>query len=129
MPKIKCDVKNCTYNYDTKCTRKNIDVESMQALIKDETYCESFVPKSNMTMNYEFASFDSKITPSSDVYCNVVNCVYEKNQKCYADHINIKNSNIQCKYDTEFASEFNAEKKEADVCKDTKCNTFEPVEY
>ena len=81
MPKIKCDVKNCTYNYDTKCTRKNIDVESMQALIKDETYCESFVPKSNMTMNYEFASFDSKITPSSDVYCNVVNCVYEKNQK------------------------------------------------
>ena len=63
MPKIKCDVKNCTYNYETKCTRRNIDVESMQALIKDETYCESFVPKSTMTMNYEFASFDGKTKP------------------------------------------------------------------
>lgn len=129
MPKIKCDVKNCTYNYETKCTRKNIDVESMQALVKDETYCESFVPKSNMTMNYEFASFDGKTKPSTDVYCNVVNCVYEKNQKCCADHINIQNSNIKCKYDTEFSKELGAQKQSADVCKDTKCNTFEPVEY
>ena len=129
MPKIKCDVKNCTYNYETKCTRRNIDVESMQALIKDETYCESFVPKSTMTMNYEFASFDGKTKPSTDVYCNVVNCVYEKNQRCYADHINIQNSNIKCKYDVEFSKELGSNKESADVCKDTKCNTIEPIEY
>ena len=110
MPKIKCDVKNCTYNYETKCTRRNIDVESMQALIKDETYCESFVPKSTMTMNYEFASFDGKTKPSVDVYCNVVNCVYEKNQKCYADRVEILADN----------NDLNK--------RSTHCQTFEPID-
>ena len=129
MPKIKCFVKKCTYNNDQKCTRKNIDVESTDSVVKDETYCESFVPLSEMTMNYEFASFDGKKTDNVDVYCNAINCVYEKNQRCYADHIQIRNSNIKFKYDTEFSTDIDeVEKENPKVCKDTKCATFEPIE-
>ena len=130
MPKIICDIDNCTYNMDRKCTRRNIDVESTKAECKDETFCESFLPRSTMTMNYEFAAFDGKKDGEIDVYCNVVSCVYEKNQKCYADRIHIKKSNVKCKYDAEFAKDFvQNEKDESHVCKDTKCDTYEPSEY
>ena len=129
MPKIKCWVKKCTYNNKETCTKRNIDVESSDSLIKDETYCESFVPQNESNLKYEFASFDNDINRNVDVYCNAVNCVYEKNQRCYADHIQIRNSNIKYKYDTEFASDIDeVEKENPKVCKDTKCSTFEPVE-
>lgn len=128
MPKIICDVKECTYNYEKKCTRRNIDVEGVTSTHKCQTYCESFVPKSDMTMNYEFASFDGKKDGDSDVYCDAVCCVYEKGQKCYADRINIGNSNVKAKYDNELGQDFDRKeysKKEAEICKDTQCNTFE----
>lgn len=128
MPKIKCDVGECTYNYERQCTRKNIDVEGVTSTKKCQTYCESFLPKSDMTMNYEFASFDGKVHGISDVYCDAVCCVYEKGQKCYADQIYIKNSNVKAKYNSEFGNDFNAEDikpKAATVCKDTECDTFE----
>ena len=129
MPKIKCLVKKCTFNNKELCTRKNIDVESCDSLIKDETYCDSFVPKDESTAFYEFSTLDTRTDRNIDVYCNAVNCVYEKNQRCYADHIQIRNSNIKYKYDTEFASDIDeVEKENPKVCKDTKCSTFEPVE-
>lgn len=125
MPKITCSVHECTYNYDRNCTKRNIDVGGVTSRNKCQTFCESFVPKSDMTMNYEFASFDSKPNGETDIYCDAVNCVYEKGQRCHADKVKVQNSNSKMKY--EFASEFNPDikPKKAEVCKDTECDTFE----
>lgn len=125
MPKITCNVKECTYNYDCTCTRKNIDVGGVCSRNKCQTFCESFVPKSDMTMNYEFASFNANKNKELDIYCDAVKCVYEHNQKCNADHVCMRNSNAKMKY--EMASEFTTsiKPKKAEVSKDTECATFE----
>ena len=46
----------------------------------------------------------------TEIYCDAVNCVYEKNQKCFADRVEILNDG---KTDKEHY---------------THCQTFEPID-
>ena len=93
MPKLKCDVKECKYNYETMCSKIAIDVDGIDSKNKYDTKCSSFVCRSNDDLNYEFAKFENKPTPTTQVYCDVIKCVFERGQKCYADRIVIKHLN------------------------------------
>ena len=116
MPKLKCKVEQCMYNYDWLCSKNYIDVDGPGARNKTDTCCKSYEPKSSDNMNYEFATLGG-ITPNimTEVYCDAVNCVFEKGQRCYADRIEIKNVSGKL--------EENVDKSlSSDV---TNCQTFE----
>lgn len=91
MPKIKCEVSQCKYNNDSSCLKNTIDIDGIDSKCKSDTYCSSFEYKEKSSFNYEFATLGKKESPKTEVYCDVVQCVFEKGQKCYADKIEIKN--------------------------------------
>lgn len=92
MPKLKCQVEQCAYNYDWLCAKNYIDVDGKEAKCKKETFCNSY-ECSNGNNHVEFATFDGSPSIVTEVYCDVTNCVFEKGQRCYADKIEIKNIN------------------------------------
>ena len=86
MTRLDCNVVSCSYNENRLCKRENITVGGKEAHKPSETVCESFCPRGTNTMT----NLDSK-GPSAEtnIACNVVTCMYNKNQKCAADHIQI----------------------------------------
>lgn len=119
MPKLSCDVKNCTYNYNRLCTRGAIDVEGPTSRRKKETSCLSFVSRDIETFNYEIARFGLDEDGKTEIYCDAIYCVYEKGSKCHADHVNIATINERKRNDLS---------KEANEPLDTMCRTFESQE-
>ena len=119
MPKLKCQVEQCVYNYDWLCAKNYIDVDGPTAKCKSDTLCRSYICKDASSDKYEFATLDGKLPNIiTEVYCDATNCVFEKGQRCYADRIEIKNINGKLKVQTEDA-------KHQDV---TSCQTFECVD-
>lgn len=115
MPKLKCVVNECCYHYHNCCTKNYIDVDGNAAHKKEDTCCNSFQYVNPEDLNYEIANFDLDKEINTEVYCDVTNCVFEKNQKCYADKIEIKSHKLQ---------------KEANHSSSiTNCTTFEPIEH
>lgn len=110
MPKLKCKVENCAYNYDWLCMKNAIDVDGPSSKCKDQTCCKSFCSKNDLNVDTEFATFDKAPSIHTEVYCDAVNCVYEKNQRCYADRIEILKD----------------EHSKSD--RSTHCQTFEPMD-
>lgn len=116
MPKLKCKVEQCIYNYDWLCGKNYIDVDGPDAKAKKETRCSSYQCRSADNSNYEFAVMGG-LNPSivTEVYCDATNCVFEKGQRCYADRIEIKNVNGELKLGV----------KEGTSREVTNCQTFE----
>lgn len=110
MPKLKCKAENCAYNYDWLCRKNTIDVDGPSSKCKNQTCCKSFCDKSDNSLDTEFATFDRMPSIHTEIYCDAVNCVYEKNQKCFADLVEILNDG---KTDKEHY---------------THCQTFEPID-
>ena len=91
MPKLKCDVKQCKYNCDSLCSKQHIDVDGINSKSKKDTQCSSFEYCNPSDYNYEFSTLEQKPTEQTEVYCDVIQCVFERGQKCYADKVVIKN--------------------------------------
>jgi hypothetical protein len=88
MSKLKCSVKHCLYNQNNLCGRNAISIDGYNSYSKSETCCESYSPISTHNFLYEISSLDVK--PETTIYCDAVNCVFQKDAKCHADHIEIK---------------------------------------
>lgn len=93
MPKLKCEVGQCAHNYNNCCLKKAIDIDGVESKCKSDTSCLSYEYRGESRLNYEFATFDEPTDNATEVYCDVIQCVFEKGQKCYADRIVIKNVN------------------------------------
>lgn len=91
MPKLKCEVFQCKYNQDSCCLKETIDIDGINSKSKSETRCMSFKYKEPNSYNYEFSLLEKTPNQKTEVYCDVVQCVFERGQKCYADKIVIKN--------------------------------------
>ena len=115
MPKLKCSVEQCAFNQNSLCRKSNIDIDGPLSKTKKETSCKNYIYKDVDTLNYEFAKFDETPSAHTEVFCDAVNCVFEKDQKCYADKIEIKNVTNQQK----------PKYKEANNKQITHCQTFE----
>ena len=70
----------------------------------------SFCNANDTSNNVEFATFEGAPSINTEIYCDAVNCVYEKNQKCYADRVEIISDN-----------------KDKNK-RSTHCQTFEPID-
>ncbi len=110
MPKLKCKAENCAYNYDWLCKKSFIDVDGVESKTKMQTACMSFCNANDTSNNVEFATFEGTPSINTEIYCDAVNCVYEKNQKCYADRV-------------EIISDIKDKNKRS-----THCQTFEPID-
>lgn len=119
MPKLKCKVEQCAYNYDWLCRKNYIDVDGPSSRNKKETTCKNYLFKDVDTYKYEFASFVDSPKAITEVYCDAINCVFEKGQKCYADRIEINNVTGETK-----ANYKDGSKKDI-----TYCQTFESKDY
>lgn len=91
MPKLKCEVYQCKYNYNNNCSKKTIDIDGVNSKCKSDTTCASFEYRSDNSYNYEFATLEKPLEQKTEVFCDVVQCVFERGQKCCADRIVIKN--------------------------------------
>lgn len=111
MPKLKCSVKKCLYNQNNLCGRNAISVEGYDSYSKVETCCESFNPVSKHNFIYEFANLEVK--PETTIYCDALNCVFQKGSRCHADHIEIKEAH---------------DKPGIDAQHETNCKTFECID-
>ncbi len=85
MTALGCNVNSCTHNKDNCCCLSSIKVEGSSACKCDETCCGSFYEADSETAKN--ASESPKIT--LNIACDASNCVYNDNQKCNADHIDI----------------------------------------
>lgn len=115
MPKLKCKAENCAFNYDWLCRKNYIDVDGPTSVRKKDTCCKSFCENGTVNLDTEFASFEKKPSIHTEIYCDATNCVYEKNQRCYADRVEILND----------TTEDNKNKSRESY---THCQTFEPIE-
>lgn len=101
MTDLKCDVKTCAYNKEQLCSKGDIMVGGKQATTPKETRCESFRDKEQ---DHFVSSLDHP-TKSISIDCEAVNCKYNANYRCAAEHVNISGCN-------------------ACGCKETLCSTF-----
>ena len=101
MAELKCTVTNCGYNREKYCCKGDITVGGRSACTTDDTCCESFREKK--ADSYNNAMDNPCRTISID--CEASNCVYNKEYKCYAEHVDIKGNG-------------------ASDCRETACATF-----
>ena len=90
MAELKCGVNNCTYNNDRCCCKGDIMVGGKSAQQEDDTCCDSFKQRSgDSTSN----SMNPCRTISID--CEAVKCVFNRNYKCYAEHVTAEKQHVQ----------------------------------
>jgi len=102
MVRLDCDVKTCIHNADSCCCRGNILVDGEDADTKECTCCASFYEKTDSSYRNQYETPDVSLA----VDCEAVNCRYNENHICRAEHINISGQS-------------------ASDCRDTLCETFE----
>ena len=100
MTRLDCNVVHCMYNADKKCSKNDILVEGSEASMPHETCCSSFREQGS---NYSKNAVGEPKT-SLEVHCKAVNCTFNDNQKCRADHIGINGVNACVVAETECAS-------------------------
>ena len=103
MAELRCSVENCTYNCDRCCCKGDIMVGGQKACCCGETCCESFTQRREGTDSFKSSVVHPSKTISID--CEAVNCLYNSNYKCVADHVDIRGCG-------------------ACDCRETACGTF-----
>lgn len=100
MPDLGCSVKSCTYNWDEKCDKDRILVEGSDACSCRETCCGSF----KEAKDNSYKNVSKNVDMHVDVDCEAVDCVYNKEKRCAAEHIGIAGNNASTSKETECAS-------------------------
>ncbi len=88
MADLKCAVENCTYNTQHLCCKGDIMVGGSHACSCDGTCCESFSCRREGIDSFKSSVLHPSNTISID--CEAVNCVYNSNYKCHAEHVDIR---------------------------------------
>lgn len=90
MPKLKCSVEGCLFNCGSMCSRNTISVDGPNSFSKSETECCSYQPRNDHNFYVEFAKLEENAVPETEVHCDAQYCVFQRNARCYADKIVIK---------------------------------------
>lgn len=100
MPILDCSVKNCMYNVESRCQLDSIKVEGSNAKDSGATACGSF----ELRKNSEYSNATNMPNPENSVKCEAVNCCYNKENKCHAEHIGIAGNGASNCGETECSS-------------------------
>lgn len=100
MTDLKCSVTNCIYNESHLCAKDSIQVGGKTAKDQSCTCCESFCDcdqpsAKNVCQNAQ---------PQTKIGCEAVNCIYNENRYCHADHIDISGNGAGTSQQTECAT-------------------------
>ena len=97
--KLSCDVKNCISNCDHKCCRQEIHIGGKAATESKDTCCHSFMdmPEGGFTNDTVHRHPNAAIA----IECDAIECVYNKNHKCDATEVAVKNPNSASYGETE----------------------------
>ncbi len=95
MAEISCTVTNCYFNKTNGCTAPAIKVDGKKAFESRSTCCNTFVVQRPGVMS-------SKSDPQSEseVGCDAVKCVYNKNERCSASDILVNGKNAESHEET-----------------------------
>ncbi len=93
MAELKCGAEKCTYNENHFCCKGDIMVGGKHACESDATCCESFVERKEGNTFTSSLSHPSKVI---SIDCEAEKCIYNKNYKCVAEHVDIRGGNA-CK--------------------------------
>jgi len=85
MTKLDCNVKNCLHNSDNHCCKQAIIVDGSKAKDCCDTCCGSFDENKDGAFHNLFKTPESRL----EVDCEAVNCVYNMDRHCEAEHIGI----------------------------------------
>ncbi|WP_077610596.1 DUF1540 domain-containing protein [Clostridium sp. Marseille-P2415] len=85
MTKLDCNVTSCLHNSDNYCCKAAIIVEGPQAKDSYETCCGSFDENKDGSFHNLFKTPENRL----EVDCEAVNCVYNEERHCSAEHIGI----------------------------------------
>ena len=85
MTKLDCNVTSCMHNADNCCCKSEIIVDGSKAKDCCETCCGSFDENKGGAFTNLFKTPEKKL----EVGCEAVNCIYNENHRCSADHIGI----------------------------------------
>lgn len=108
MPLLKCGVNTCSYFYNEKCSKSVIKVTKESDSSYNETNCSSYHKKDRTAVddyNLEIATIDDIISDYLSVNCEAYNCIYNRNELCYAKDIKIDGTKAKMYKDT-FCSSF-----------------------
>ncbi len=91
---LNCLVSNCSYNKIGYCYASHIKIEGFEATVTPETYCESFIDKSNT--NFTNVASSDNLTNTQNISCSAKNCTYNIQGACNANHVLINLKNAVC---------------------------------
>ena len=85
MTKLDCSVTGCMHNAENCCCKNVIVVEGQTAREKCDTCCGSYDENKGGMFRNMFKTPENRL----EVECEAVNCVYNKDRFCEAEHIGI----------------------------------------
>lgn len=100
--RVDCNARTCGYNENSKCNKKNIDVEGLFAKSKIGTFCQSFKnPHNTQNLMKEIASEMTGGDNVIQVSCSANYCVHNKDNYCSAKEITVGNEEAQYRSETQ----------------------------
>ncbi|MBT9778403.1 DUF1540 domain-containing protein [Clostridium sp. MCC353] len=85
MTKLDCNVTTCMHNADNCCCKNAIIVDGHSAKDKCDTCCGSFDESKDSSFHNIFKTPESRL----EIDCEAVQCVYNEDRHCSAEHIGI----------------------------------------
>ena len=87
MNKLSCAVKECVNYSSGLCCLEKIFVDGVSAMKSAGTSCASFVAKKNAAENS--CARGNCASAETRIQCKAEKCVYNSNDKCTADKVNV----------------------------------------
>lgn len=100
MTKLDCSAVSCTYNKDKLCAKGDILVVGSDAEKPSETNCDSFLSAGRDCYCNSSSEGKEKIA----VKCEAINCAFNENRTCSAEHIGIAGQQAHSSSETECSS-------------------------
>lgn len=100
MTKLDCNVTSCLHNAENCCCKNAIIVEGSGAKESCQTCCGSFDENKGNAFKNLFKTPETRL----EIDCEVVNCIYNSDRHCVADHIGISGKGASESGQTECAS-------------------------
>ena len=91
---LNCLVSNCAYNKTGYCHASHIKIEGFEATVTPETYCESFIDKSEANFTSDVSN--DSLTTTQNISCSAKNCTYNIQGACNANHVLINLKSAVC---------------------------------
>lgn len=100
MTKLDCNVTGCVHNSENCCCKSTIVVEGQSAQEKHQTCCGSYDENKGGMFKNVFKTPESKL----EVDCEALNCMYNEDRRCVAEHIGISGGEAEEAAQTECSS-------------------------